>query len=131
MAEPAKATSSSIAIDELRERIDANQVFLLDVRRSAGGEQIYGAIRYDPGKLRAAEKLVLPLPKTDGLIVLYDEEGSGKALTQLAEKLRENGYGELRVLAGGFRAWKDAGGKTEERTVEQPVPLASGHQVER
>ena len=120
-----------IELEELRERVEANQAFLIDVRRSAHGEQIYGAIRYDPSKLRAAEKLVLPLPKTDGLIVLYDEDGTGNILAELAQKLSNDGYAEIRILEGGFRAWKDAGGKTEERTVEQPVPLASGHQVER
>ena len=120
-----------IGLEEVRERVDANQAFLLDVRRNAHGEQIYGAIRYDPGKLRAAEKLVLPLPKTDGLIVLYDEDGTGKILAELAQKLAGDGYAEVRVLEGGFRAWRDARGKTEEQTVEQPVPLASGHQVER
>ena len=125
------APTASIGVDELRTRVEANEAFLLDVRRSAHGEQIYGAIRYDPSKLRDAAKLVLPLPKTDGLIVLYDEDGHGTNLEKITEKLRTNGYGELRVLEGGFRAWKDAGGKLEEQTIEQPVPLVSDHQVER
>lgn len=125
------AAAPPIGVAELRERVEANEAFLLDVRRSARGAQIYGAIRYDPGKLRDAEKLVLPLPKTAGLIVLYDEDGTGKIVTELATKLQDNGYGELRILAGGFRAWQEAGGKMEEPTVEQPVPLVSEHQVER
>ncbi len=121
----------TIGIDELRSHVEANDVFLLDVRRTAHGEQIYGAIRYDPHKLRDAPKLVLPLPKSDGLVVLYDEDGAGKGLDEIGAKLREDGYGELRILEGGFKAWKDAAGKMEEATVEQPVPLVSKHQLDR
>ncbi len=125
------APAAPIGVDELRSHVDANDVFLLDLRRSTHGEQIYGAIRYDPHKLRDAPKLILPLPKNDGLVVLYDEDGSGKNLDEIADKLREDGYGALRLLEGGFKAWKDADGKTEEATIEQPVPEVSGHQLER
>jgi len=129
----AEDTSSiaPIGVEDLRAHVEANNVFLLDLRRSTHGEQIYGAIRYDPHKLRDAPKLMLPLPKNDGLVVLYDEDGTGKSLDEIAAKLGEEGYGELRVLAGGFKAWKEADGKMEEATVEQPVPLVSGHQLDR
>lgn len=111
--------------------MERNDVFLLDLRKSAHGGQIYGAIRYDPKKLRGASKLILPLPKSDGLVVLYDEHGDSNALSDLAEKLRSNGYGTLRILEGGYAAWERAGGRTEEPTIEQPVPLASEHQINR
>ncbi|MDQ2908096.1 MAG: rhodanese-like domain-containing protein [Candidatus Eremiobacteraeota bacterium] len=124
-------TLPTISVDELRRHVEANNVFLLDLRRAVHGGQIYGAIRYDTHKLRDAPKLILPLPKEDGLIVLYDEDGNGKALNEIAAKLREDGYGELRALDGGFKAWQDADGKTEAETVEQPVPSVSGHQLER
>ncbi len=127
----AAAQLPTIAIDELRTHVENNDVFLLDLRRAARGAQIYGAIRYDPKKLRDAARLVLPLPKSDGLIVLYDEDGRSDALVELAAKLRDNGYGTIRTLAGGFHAWEAANGKTEEPTLEQPVPLVSGHQVDR
>lgn len=130
MAESRRALPK-IGVDELRRHVEANNVFLLDLRRSVHGGQIYGAIRYDTHKLRDAVKLVLPLPKEDGLIVLYDEDGNGKVLEEIAAKLHDDGYGELRALDGGFKAWNDADGKTEEGTVEQPVPAVSGHQLER
>ncbi len=122
---------ASIGVHELRRHVEANDVFLLDLRRSVHGGQIYGAIRYDTHKLRDAEKLILPLPKEDGLIVLYDESGDGKVLEEIAAKLQADGYGELRALEGGFKAWTDADGKTEAETIEQPVPLVSKHQLER
>ncbi len=121
----------TIGADELREHVRRGDAFLLDLRRSPGNEQIYGAIRYDPKKLLAAPRLVLPLPKEDGTIVLYDERGESPALREIAAKLQSDGYGAIHRLAGGFEAWKLAGGRTEEPTVEQPVPLVAEHQLER
>ncbi len=134
MADEVDETASpalTIGIDDLRARIDANAAFLLDVRRSTHGEQIYGAIRYDPHKLRDAARLVLPLPKDGTPVVLYDEDGESKTLRELAAKLLENGYAGVQSLAGGFAAWKAADGKMEEATLEQPVPMVSEHQLER
>lgn len=121
----------TIDLEDVRAHVEASDIFLLDVRRAAHGGQIYGAIRYDPKKLASAERLILPLPKNDGLVVLYDEDGTSSSLFELAEKVRSNGYGTVRILSGGYRAWKDADGKTEEATLEQPVPLVSEHQISR
>jgi rhodanese-related sulfurtransferase len=126
-----KAPVPTLGIDELRVRIEANDAFLLDVRRSTHGGQIYGAIRYDPHKLLAAPRLVLPLPKDGTPVVLYDEDGESKTLAGLSEKLRDEGYAGVHTLAGGFAAWKAADGKMEEATLEQPVPMVSEHQIER
>jgi rhodanese-related sulfurtransferase len=111
--------------------IEKNDIFVLDLRPSKGHTQIYGAIRYDPQKLLDAERLVLPLPKTEGLIVLYDEHGDSKNLEKIAERLREDGYASIHRLEGGFRAWTESEGRTEDVTIEQPVPLVSEHQFER
>lgn len=116
---------------DVRAHVEAGDIFLLDVRRSAHGGQIYGAIRYDPKKLREAERLILPLPKNGGLVVLYDEDGTSDVLHELAIKVRANGYGDVCVLEGGYHAWKAVDGKTEEPTLEQPVPLVSDHQISR
>lgn len=122
---------ATVGCDELARHIDANDAFLLDLRPHAHGAQIYGAIRYDPKKLVKAERLVLPLPKDDGFIVLYDEDGTSATLHALAIKLRDDGYGRVTVLDGGFRAWTEAEGRTEGQTLEQPVPTVSEHQIRR
>ncbi len=124
-------TAPRIGVEELRSRVDAGNAFLLDVRRSAHGEQIYGAIRYDPHKLKDAPRLVLPLPKDGTPVVLYDEDGDSKTLHDLSAKLRENGYEGVELLEGGFNAWKAAAGKLEGATLEQPVPMVSEHQLGR
>ena len=122
---------ATVACDELARHIEAGDAFVLDVRKHAGSAQIYGSIRYDPKKLDAAARLILPLPKEGGIIVLYDEHGTSDALCELAAKVRDNGYGRVSVLAGGFDAWKQTDGRTEEPTLEQPVPLMPDPEIER
>lgn len=122
---------AGISSAEVAKHVERGDAFVLDLRRSAHGEQLYGAIRYDPKKLLDAPRLVLPLPKSEGLIVIYDEDGTSSRLADVAGKLRRDGYAEVRALEGGFAAWRAAGGRTEEETMEQPVPLVSEHQVER
>jgi hypothetical protein len=92
------------------------------VRRRTGSEQIYGAIRYKPRDLLDAGRLILPLPKSDIPLVLYDEDGDGPDLGPIAAKFYESGYQGVRILSGGFRAWSAAARRTEPSTLEQPVP---------
>ena len=123
--------ATTIDIPTLCDAVEAGDAFVLDVRTSAKGAQIYGAIRYDPKKLIEAPTLRLPLPKDGTRVVLYDEDGTGERLGELAAKLLENGYEGIVVLDGGWHAYAAAGGKTEEPTLEQPVPEVSTHQPER
>ncbi len=122
---------ATIDVDALAKRIDAQDVFVVDVRSTDHGDQIFGSIRYKPKRLEDASHLVLPLPKGSGLIVLYDEDGSSKRVFQIARKLAAEGYGEIRTLAGGFAAWKSADGKMQERSMEQPIPGVTEHQTSR
>jgi len=124
-------TTPKLSVSDVAAHLERGDVFLLDVRGSTGKQQIYGAINYDPKKLRSASKLVLPLPKSDGLIVLYDASGDSRDLETIAEKLRADGYASIYALEGGFDAWDAAGGRIEEATIEQPVPLVSEHQIAR
>jgi rhodanese-related sulfurtransferase len=112
-----------ISPGELTERVERGDVFVLDVRRHTGSEQIYGAIRYNPRHLLDAPRLALPLPKTGAAaIVLYDETGDGPDLESIAVKFRQSGYALLGRLAGGFAAWKVAARRIEDASFEQPVP---------
>lgn len=52
----AAQTVPVMSIEELRSRVDANNAFLLAVRRAVHGRQIYGAICYDPHKLKIATR---------------------------------------------------------------------------
>lgn len=93
---------------------------VLDVRAHQHGEQIRGALRYDPSKLLAADPLVLPLQHDRGeIVVCADDESRAE---DVAQKLDASGYHSIRLLRGGMREWKAAGLPTEEPTQEQPIP---------
>ena len=125
------AALPTIDTAELADHIEKQDAFVLDVRSHGQGESIYGSIRYDVKKLLEAPRLVLPLPKGSGLIVLYDEDETSKETREIAARLSADGYGDVRLLAGGFTAWKAARGKTEAETLEQPVPEVTEHQLSR
>lgn len=100
----------------------------LDVRSRRGRTQIRGALRYDPKDLMSQERLALPLPH-DGKIVVYgDDDARAEAI---AERLEEQGYHNVAVLAGGFEAYEECGFPVEEATQEQPVPGVEGAGIPR
>lgn len=99
--------------------VDTTTMPTLDVRKHARGEQIRGALRYDPEALLTEERLALPLARERKVIVYSDDD---KLAERVAARLREQGYGNTAVLDGGLEAWKRAGLPTEQVTQEQPVP---------
>lgn len=92
---------------------------IFDVRHHRHGEQIRGAVHYDPHAMKQAQQLSLPVAH-DGTIVLYgDDEAQA---SELAERLEDSGFMRVRVLRGGIEAWKAAGLPVEEASQEQPIP---------
>jgi rhodanese-related sulfurtransferase len=101
---------------------------IINVGNHAGSREIRGAIRYRPHDLLVPERLALPL-EPEKPIVLYDQYGADEQTVRIAEKLRANGYRDVRTLQGGFAAWKRAGGPTQEPSLEQVVPPVRREQV--
>jgi 3-mercaptopyruvate sulfurtransferase SseA len=87
-------------------------------------------VRYRPHDLLTPDHLAVPLA-LDKPVVLYDEKGSGDLTDQIAEKLRASGFADVRVLEGGAAAWEQAGGPTQEPTLEQVVPPMAAAEVQQ
>lgn len=100
-------------------RAIADQTPILDLRKHRHGEQIRGAVRYDPEALLKANPLVLPLPKERTIAIYADDERIAEAV---GDKLLAGGYADVEEIDGGIEAWKAAGRPTEPETQEQPVP---------
>lgn len=94
---------------------------VINAGKHAGSTEIRGAVRYRPDDLLTASHLVLPIAG-DRPIVLYNERGDGTQLDEIAEKLRANGFADVRVLDGGFAAYAKSGEPTQESSMEQIVP---------
>ena len=110
------------------DRVDTATMPTLDVRKHQGKQQIRGALRYDPKRLLAEEHLALPLAHDQRVIVYSDDD---ETAVEIAEYLRGQGYANAAILAGGFKAYRDAGLPLEEATQEQPIPGQEGAGIPR
>lgn len=96
-----------------------DQTPILDLRRHRHGEQIRGAVHYDPDALLKADPLVLPLPKERTIALYGDDE---RIVEAIGAKLLASGYSDVETIDDGIDGWKAAGRPTEPETQEQPVP---------
>jgi rhodanese-related sulfurtransferase len=81
---------------------------LLDFEASATAspEAIPGALRVDPSVLRKSPRIAVP----DGVdIVLYSSSGGDIVAARAALALKRIGIGNVWVLEGGLKAWREQG----------------------
>ena len=84
---------------------------LIDVREESDWQEDHaqGAKHLSRGVIELEIEEQIPDPKTP--IICYCGGGSRSAL--VAESLQKMGYENVRSMAGGLRAWKEAGLPTE------------------
>jgi rhodanese-related sulfurtransferase len=112
IVEDAKTRIAEVSAAEVKRKLEAGERFrLVDVREDGewAAERISGAMHLGRGILeRDAEKA---FPDADSEIVLYCGGGFRSALS--ADNLQRMGFSRVYSMAGGFRAWKDAGYPTQ------------------
>ena len=102
-----------ISVEEVRGDTDSSVDFVLvDVREDSewNASPATGAIHLGKGIIERDIETVIP--EADKKIVLYCGGGYRSALA--ADALQKMGYKSVFSLAGGWRAWKDAGMPIEE-----------------
>ena len=137
-------TSPLISVTELRDRLD--EVRVLDVRYRMGGPP--GRPEYDVGHVPGAAYVDLdaelaappgpggrhPLPDPEVFgaamrragvsatvpVVVYDD-WAGHAAGRCWWLLRHHGHPDVRVLDGGWTAWREAGGVVQASTPQVPA----------
>lgn len=115
-------------VEELR-ALGPNGATVINVGHHQGKAEIRGAVRYRPHDLLTPSHLSLPIaPELP--IVLYDEHGKSDEPQQIAARLNESGFKDVRILQGGYAAWEAAGGETQEATMEQVVPPSKTSEVQ-
>lgn len=87
--------------------VSGSSVSFVDARsereRSRSGFQIAGAVRGQLGSLvQDAARL-----SRSRLVVVYGSGEQDLDVPRVAEALRGQGVGEVRILSGGFHAWSD------------------------
>ena len=113
VVEDAKKRVRETTVDEVKARLDRGDRFLLvDVREDSewARDHLPGAVHLGKGVLeRDVEQKV---PDTGAEMILYCGGGFRSALA--ADMLQKMGYTNVLSMAGGWKAWKDAGGEVEE-----------------
>lgn len=103
----ARSRIAEISPREAAEAI-ARGAIVLDVREKAEFQRgrIAGAISLPRGLLEL--EIEKRAPDSSALIIVYCGEGNRSSLA--ADALQRMGYANVRSLAGGLRAWLEAGG---------------------
>ena len=112
LVEEARRRIHEISVEQTRERLDSGEgARLIDVREDHEWEAGHAAGAFHLGKgviERDIERLV---PDKSTELILYCGGGYRSALA--AEVLQRMGYYDVSSMAGGWKAWKEAGAPVE------------------
>jgi rhodanese-related sulfurtransferase len=103
----AKKNITEISPDEARAQAERGDAVLIDVREEDDWREAHakGAKHLNRGVIEL--EIEEQVPDLKQPIICYCGGGSRSAL--VAESLQKMGYENVRSVAGGFRAWKEAG----------------------
>jgi rhodanese-related sulfurtransferase len=103
----AKKQINEISATDAQQQTERGAAVLIDVREDDDWREDHakGAKHLDRGIIELEIEEQVPDLKTP--IICYCGGGSRSAL--VAESLQKMGYENVRSMAGGFRAWKEAG----------------------
>src|ERR1041385_3035276 len=108
----AKSRIREVSVDETRKRMDANRnVRLIDVREDNEWDAAHAAGAEHLGKGIIERDIETAVPDKDTELILYCGGGYRSALA--ADVLQKMGYTNVWSMAGGWRAWQDAGAPVE------------------
>ncbi len=103
----AKQRITEISAEETQKQVANGDAVLIDVREESDWDEGHaaGALHLTRGVVEL--EIEEEIPDVHQPIICYCGGGSRSALT--AESLQKMGYTNVRSLAGGMRAWKEAG----------------------
>ena len=123
--------NATITPSELQSILEQREVALIDILTPEDYDEVHirgarNACVYEMVFLDRIRELV---PGKDSLIVVYDASGTTRTAQAAAVKLERDGYGNVAILAGGRRAWLEAGyaaervetGKAAETAIKDGV----------
>ena len=113
LVDDAKSRIREVSVDETMKKLERGEAKVIDVREDNewAAAHIAGAEHMGRGVIE--RDITERIPRKDTELILYCGGGFRSALS--ADNLTKMGYTNVYSMAGGWRAWKDAGG-----------PIASG-----
>jgi hypothetical protein len=119
---------ATITVDQLMTRNAKTTVINAGDRQ--GSSEVAGAVRYRPHDLLETEHLALPVDR-EQTVILYAEHGPTGQLREIADKLRRDGFPDVRIAEITLEDYRRAGGPTQEPSLEQAVPPMRPDEVQR
>jgi rhodanese-related sulfurtransferase len=113
VVDDAKSRVQEVSVEETRAALKGRTARVIDVREDCEWDEahIKGAKHLGKGIIeRDIEKFA---PNKSSELILYCGGGFRAALA--ADSLQRMGYTNVRSMAGGWRAWNEAGGPIEEK----------------
>src|SRR5882672_8670074 len=112
IVDDAKSRISEVSVEETREALRTGRARVIDVREDNEWAEAHvkGAEHLGKGIIERDIETVVPDKSSE--LILYCGGGFRAALA--ADSLQRMGYTNVRSMAGGWRAWNEAGNPIEE-----------------
>ena len=112
IVDDAKSRIREVSVEETREALNSESARVIDVREDNEWDEahIKGAEHLSRGIIERDIETFAPNKSSD--LILYCGGGFRAALA--ADSLQRMGYTNVRSMAGGWRAWNEAGNPIEE-----------------
>jgi rhodanese-related sulfurtransferase len=112
LVDDAKSRIREVTVAETQARMEENAgAKLIDVREDNEWDAAHAAGAIHLGKGIIERDIETTVPEKDTELILYCGGGYRSALA--ADALQKMGYTNVFSMAGGWKAWKDSGAKTE------------------
>ena len=111
----AKSRVREVTVAETQQRMRENKdVKLIDVREDNEWNEAHASGAIHLGKGIIERDIETTVPDKDAELILYCGGGYRSALA--SDVLQNMGYTNVFSMAGGWKAWKEAGGEIKETT---------------
>ena len=113
----AKSRIREVTVTETQQRLEQNpDAKLIDVREDNEWEAAHAAGAMHLGKGIIERDIETTVPDKNAEMILYCGGGYRSALA--TDVLQNMGYTNVYSMAGGWRAWREAGGEIEEQSTD-------------
>jgi rhodanese-related sulfurtransferase len=111
IVDDAKSRVREVSVEETRRKLEKGQAQVIDVREESEWAAGHARGATHMGKGVIERDIEARVPDRNAEIILYCGGGFRSALS--ADSLQKMGYMNVASMAGGWRAWTEAGGPVE------------------
>jgi rhodanese-related sulfurtransferase len=111
LVDDAKSRVREVSVEETRRKLETGRAKVIDVREESEWAAGHARGAEHMGKGVIERDIEARVPDKKAEIILYCGGGFRSALS--ADNLQKMGYSNVASMAGGWRAWQEAGGPIE------------------